>query len=56
MPEKPSESSEKREKDRDERLSIPLDPEQALEALMRVNPEADLASRPAEPSPHKPQR
>jgi hypothetical protein len=35
-------------KDRDERVSIPLDPEEALRGLLEVDPE----SEPAPPKPH----
>jgi hypothetical protein len=43
MPDKPKQD------EKDERIAIPLDPETALRALMRVNPEADPASQPPRP-------
>jgi hypothetical protein len=35
---------EPKQDEKDERLAIPLDPEEALRALIQVNPEADPAS------------
>ena len=40
----------------DERLSIPLDAEEALRVLMQVNPEADPAATPEHPGPRGPRR
>jgi hypothetical protein len=37
------------QKDRDERVSIPLDPEEALRELMQVDPESEPSENPPAP-------
>ncbi len=42
-----------RQVDRDERVSLPLDPETALRALLRVDPDAPPVPDKPEPEPGK---
>ncbi len=45
--------SGKRNDERDERVKLPLDPETALRALLKVKPDDDPAEPGAEPAEHQ---